>query len=131
MENEQLIKNLILVNYPTAVKSGQAENYQALFADKVTYIPDGAPQFNSNAEVGAFYSQMSSKFKIDPELEINELKILDSGMDAIVVGKSHANLIPLDGSESSLHHFRLFWILTKETGEWKIAKQIWNTEPQG
>lgn len=129
MGNEQVIRNLLLNDYPNAIKSGQAENYIALFSENVTYIPDGGPTCRSKAEMEGFLKQMMSMVKVDPIIEIEELTILNSGVEAFVAAKSQATMSPLDGSDPTTSTFRAFWLLIKEADGWKITKQIWNTHP--
>jgi len=126
---ELAIRSILLEKYPVAVKSRIAENYTALFAEDVTYIPFDGPECHSKEEMTSFFNSMMAQFRIEPVLKVEKIKIYDNLKDAYVIGKSFAKLTPMNGGDFMEMTFRAIWIFTVENGEWKIARQIWNTAP--
>ncbi len=127
---ELAIRKILLEQYSTAVKSQVAEKYADLFATDVTYIPFDGPECHSKEQIIGFYNAMKQQFSIDPELKVEKIHIYENLLDAYVIGKSYAKMTPTNGHAPMELVFRAFWIFTKEEGEWKIARQLWNTEPQ-
>ncbi|WKN30144.1 SgcJ/EcaC family oxidoreductase [Porifericola rhodea] len=128
--DEQKIRSLITEKYPYAVRSGQAKNYSALYTSDVTYLPYDGPACHSPKEIEKFYNMITEKFRIEPVLSIEELKVLDTGEDAYAIGLSTATLTPKDGSAAHTYPFRVMWLFHKVLGQWKIHKQVWNVKPQ-
>lgn len=127
---ELAIRSILVEKYPAAVKSRMAENYTALYANDVTYIPFDGPECHSKEEMTGFFNAMKEQFTIDPVVEVEKVTIYDNLQDAYVIGKSFAKLTPINGGDPMDMVFRAIWIFTMEDSEWKIARQIWNTQPQ-
>lgn len=126
---EEEIRDILLNRYPTAVRSRNAEEYVALFASDVTYIPFDGPECHSKEQIAGFYNAMKKQFGIDPTLKIEKVNIYDDLENAYVIGKSFAKMTPTNSDPSMEMVFRAFWIFTKEAGKWKIARQLWNIKP--
>lgn len=126
-ENEQALRDLILNDYPEAVRSGNPENYAVLLTEDVTWIPPGSPTCHGKQEVKASQESLFAMFYCDPTISIEELHIFDSETDAYIIGNVSLTFTPKNGAEPTKLNLRPIWILRKEKGQWKVAKLLWNS----
>ena len=61
------------------------------------------------------------------QLSHDNLQLL--GDSAYAIGSVDGALTPRAGGEPKPIRFRVFWLLRRENGGWKIYRQIWNNKP--
>lgn len=127
-QDQQSIKKLIEETYPANVKASDGTGYANMFTKDALWMPPDAPDFRGVQEIADEITNRFQQFTITPTITAEEIEVITNNF-AYVVGKANAVLYPKDRSESMDLNFRPVWLLRKENGTWKIARQIWNTKP--
>ncbi|MGI8504378.1 MAG: YybH family protein, partial [Hassallia sp.] len=78
-------------------------------------------------EIAEAFGMQSISVDIEPKLTAEEIKVI--GDFAYLVGISLATISPKDGGQTNKVKLRIVWLLRKEAGIWKIAREIWNSKP--
>jgi len=127
-QNQQSIKELIEETYPGNVKANDGAGYASMYIQDALWMPPDAPDFRGPRDIEGEISNRLQQFSITPTITAEEIEIVTPDF-AYVVGLAKVVLEPRDGSESMSLTFRPLWLLRKEDGTWKIARQIWNVKP--
>jgi uncharacterized protein (TIGR02246 family) len=98
-----------------------------LFTKDAVWIPPGGPDKVGPKDIGEAFANQASAVNIDAVLTADEIKVM--GNFAYIIGTSVAKISPKDGSPTINARFRVLWLMQKEQGKWKIAREIWNTKP--
>ena len=123
------IKKLLSETYGGLVMAHDAAGYAGLYAEDVLWAPPNAPDQTSVEGIKKGIQGLFDKFsfKVDPQPE--EIEVL--GDFAYAIGSVDGVLTPRAGGDPVPIKFRVFWLLRKEAGAWKITRQIWNNKPVG
>ncbi|MBE9230411.1 SgcJ/EcaC family oxidoreductase [Cuspidothrix issatschenkoi LEGE 03284] len=121
------IKMLFEKTYAMNLKTGDVNTYMTLFTKDAVWIPPGRPDKVGPKDIGEAFANQASAVNIDAVLTADEIKVM--GNFAYIIGTSVAKISPKDGSPTINARFRVLWLMQKEQGKWKIAREIWNTKP--
>lgn len=121
------IRRLFEQVYADKVRAGDKDSYATMFTQDALWMPPGhADQRGKNA-IAAAFGEQANAISIEPNLKAEEIEVM--GNFAYVVGTSVAGITPKDGSQPSQVKLRIVWLLQKDRGTWKIAREIWNAKP--
>jgi uncharacterized protein (TIGR02246 family) len=126
-KDREEIRRLFEERYASTLRSGNVDSYVAMFTKDALWIPPGSRDRRGLKEIAEGFAEQASHVRIEPSLTAEEVEVM--GNFAYVVGTSLATVYPKDGSQSSKLKFRVVWLLQKEDGAWKIAREIWNSKP--
>ena len=121
------IKMLFEKTYATNLKTGDVNTYMNLFTQDAVWIPPGGLDKVGPKQIGEAFANQASAVNIDAVLTADEIKVM--GNFAYIIGTSVAKISPKDGSPTINAKFRVLWLMRKEQGKWKIAREIWNAKP--
>ena len=125
-EEDEAVGRLILEALDV-IRSDDFDRYFDLFTDDAVWMMPSSLKDVHQAEASSFY-RFTRKFKFDQETAVDEVVV--SGDSAYVRVSFDGYLRPKvdDGSLPLRSVSRHIWILKKQTdGNWKIARDIWNT----
>ena len=123
------IRQLLSETYGSLVMAHNAAGYADLYSQDVLWAPPNAPDQTSKAGIknAAQGSFDKFSFKVNPQPEEIEVQ----GDFAYAIGTVNGVLTPRAGGEPNPIKFRIFWLLRREEGDWKIYRQLWNNKPVG
>ena len=123
------IRQLLSQGYGGLVMAHDAAGYSELYSTDVLWAPPNAPDQTSKEGIKNGIQGLFAKFsfKVDPQPE--EIEVM--GDFAYAIGPVDGVLTPRAGGDPMPIKFRVFWLLRREAGEWKISRQIWNNKPVG
>ncbi len=102
-------------------ESGDATGMASLYTRDAMLMPPGAPVQQGADAIGGFWkTAMDMGIKT---ARLNTIEITEAGENAIEVGEYE--LAGADGQ--SVDHGKYLVIWKKEKGNWRLAKDIWNT----
>lgn len=113
--------------YAANVRSGDLQGYASMYTEDALWMPPNVPDRRGITEIVEGFADQIAKQDIDPIFTTEEIEVM--GDFGYVVGMSQATIRPKDGSASKEIKFRAVWLMRKEQGIWKIARQIWNFKP--
>lgn len=113
--------------YAANVRSGDLQGYASMYTEDALWMPPNVPDQRGITEIVEGFADQIAKQDIDPIFTTEEIEVM--GDFGYVVGMSQATIRPKDGSASKEVKFRAVWLMRKEQGIWKIARQIWNSKP--
>jgi uncharacterized protein (TIGR02246 family) len=125
--DEEAIRRLFEETYASNVRSGDVDAYVAMFTEDAFWMPPGDADRRGVNEIAEAFGMQSISVAIEPKLTAEEIQVI--GNLAYVVGISLATITPKDGGQSNKVKLRIVWLLRKEAGTWKIAREIWNSKP--
>lgn len=121
------LKKLFEEVYAKNLRTGDVNSYVAMFTKDAFWMPPGAPDRRGVNEIAQAFGMQSISVNIEPKLTAEEIQVM--GNFGYIVGSSLATISPKDGSEAHKVKLRVVWLLRKEEGSWKIAREIWNAKP--
>ena len=121
------IEKLLSETYGSLVMAHDAAGYADLYAEDVLWVPPNGPDQTSKAGIEAGIQGLFDKFSFQVNPQPEEIEV--RGDFASVVGAVDGVLTPRAGGDPNTIKFRIFWLLRKEAGDWKIYRQIWNDKP--
>ncbi len=127
LSDEDEIRRLFEETYATNVRSGDVDAYVAMFTEDAFWMPPGDADRRGVNEIAEAFGMQSISVAIEPKLTAEEIQV--NGNFAYIVGISLATITPKDGGQSNKVKLRIVWLLRKEAGTWKIAREIWNSKP--
>ena len=127
--DETVIKKLVTETYGSLVNDHDAAGYAELYAENVLWSPPNGPDQTSKEGIQKGLQGLFDRFTFNVDPQAEEIAVL--GDFAYVVGTVNGALTPRAGGDPTTIRFRIFWLLQKEAGIWKIARQIWNNKPVG
>ncbi|MFT7221147.1 MAG: ketosteroid isomerase-like protein [Candidatus Azotimanducaceae bacterium] len=125
-EEDEAVKNLIL-NALEIIRSDDFDRYFDLFTEDALWMMPSSFKDVHLEEARSFY-RFTRKFRFDQETVVDEVVV--SGDCAYVRVGFDGYLRPKvdDGAPPLRSVSRHLWILHRQSdGEWKIARDIWNT----
>lgn len=123
--DELVIKKLIEETYPINARSGSGEQYSSMYTEDALWMPPKAPDRKGSSNIATGFSAMVKKGYFDPTLKVMEINIINDEY-AFVIGNAQVVITPLDSKKPKNATLRVFWIVRKVSGQWKIYRQIWN-----
>jgi uncharacterized protein (TIGR02246 family) len=127
LSDEDAIRRLFEETYASNVRSGDVDAYVAMFTEDAFWMPPGDADRRGVNEIAEAFGMQSISVAIEPRLTAEEIQVI--GNLAYVVGISLATITPKEGGQSNKVKLRIVWLLRKEAGTWKIAREIWNSKP--
>ncbi len=125
--DKEEIRKLFEEVYPSNVRSGDLCAYASVYTEDALWSPPGVPDRCGLTDIAEGFAAQIADQNIDPTFTAEEVEVI--GDFGYVVGMSHAKVRPKDGSESKEVNFRAVWLMRKQQGTWRIARQIWNSKP--
>lgn len=113
--------------YPKNARAKDPDSYSAMFTEAAIQMPPGVTDRRGRADIAAGFAQQVADKDLDPTLTAEEIQIM--GDYGYVTGIAMVTVHPHDGSPALQIKFRGFWLMKKESGGWKIDRQIWNEKP--
>jgi uncharacterized protein (TIGR02246 family) len=126
-EDEDQIRKLFEDTYAMNLKTGDVDTYMSLFTKDAVWIPPGGVDRVGPKAIGEAFAHQAGAVNIDAKLTADEIKVM--GYFAYIIGTSVAEISPKDGSPTINAKFRVLWLMRREQGQWKIAREIWNPKP--
>jgi len=129
MSSDQVatIKQLLSEGYGGLVMAHDAAGYAAQYAEDVLWAPPNAPDQTSVAGIESAIQGLFDKFSFQVDPQPEEIEVM--GDFAYAIGSVDGVLTPRAGGDPVLVKFRVFWLVRREAGAWKIHRQIWNNKP--
>ncbi len=123
------IRQLLSETYGNLVMAHDATEYAELYSEDVLWAPPNGPDQTSKDGIKNGIQGLFDKFsfKVNPQPEEIEVQ----GEFAYAIGTVDGVLTPRAGGDLNTIKFRIFWLLRREGGDWKIYRQIWNNKPVG
>ena len=115
--------------YARAVNAGDSEAYARLFASDAVRIPPGQPLEHGREQIRAgeqaSYDAVALEIRSTPR---DALRLADEWIYAIadVEGAATAHA---DGARSTFRATKTWLLRRQPSGEWSIARQMWNLRP--
>jgi len=124
-QDEAAIKMLIEKTYPINARSGNGDQYASMYTKDALWMPPKAPDRKGNSDIAKGFSDMVKNGYFDPTLKVMEINVINNDY-AFVIGDAQVKITPLNGKKAKNVTLRVFWIMRKHSGQWKIHRQIWN-----
>ncbi len=123
-DDRQQIEALIR-SYEKAMNEGDAEQVISLYAKNGVFMPSGHLTAVGKKAIKIAYDQEFNAINLDVEIVIDE--VTQHGDFAFVRSRSKGSLTILEGNKTvSTDSYRAFLVLQKITGDWKIARFMFN-----
>lgn len=113
--------------YAKNLRTGDVNSYVAMFTKDAFWMPPGSPDRRGLKEIGEAFGMQAKSVNLEPKLTAEEVQVM--GNFSYIIGSSLATISPKDGSQAHKAKLRVVWLLRKEEGAWKIAREIWNLKP--
>jgi uncharacterized protein (TIGR02246 family) len=127
LEADQTTLKTIVDDYADKISRSDAEALASLFTrDGVVMAPD-VPTMDGVDQLKAFFTQAFTTIKLDAVIHIDEVNV--DGDHAFVRCHSDVQMTLLATSASHLEHNRELFVFRKDSGEWKIARYMFNKMP--
>ena len=123
------IKKLLAETYGSLVMAHDAERYAELYTEDVLWAPPNGPDQTSVEGIRKGIQGLFDKFSFEVNPQPEEVEV--HGDYAYCIGSVDGALTPRAGGDPVPIKFRVFWLLRREAGAWKISRQIWNNKPVG
>ena len=127
-DDERVITKIFVESLPSMVRARNFAGYARLFASDAMWCPSGAAARTGPAAIEQGVEGVLATLDIDPIFYADEVRVM--GSFGYVFGRSKETLHPRDGSPSSIVYSRELWLFRKESDGWKIARMIFNFEPE-
>jgi len=124
-QDETAIKTLIEKTYPINARSANGDQYASMYTKDALWMPPKAPDRKGNSDIAKGFSDMVKNGYFDPTLKVMEINVINNEY-AFVIGDAQVKITPLNGKKAKNVTLRVFWIMRKHAGQWKIHRQIWN-----
>lgn len=122
-EDKGQIENVI-AKYIDGLQQSKADTVLSLFTKDAVLMAADAPTMEGEGQLKAFFDQSFGAIKLDAKLEIDEITI--SGASAFVRSHAHVKVTVLETAQSHPENTRELFLLVKDSGEWKIARYMFN-----
>ncbi len=113
--------------YAANVRSRDLQGYAEMYTEDAIWMPPDQPDRCGIPDIVEGFAAQIAEQDIDPIFTAEEIEVM--GDFGYVTGIFIATIHPKDGSASKVVKFRALWLMKKEYGIWKIARQIWNSKP--
>jgi uncharacterized protein (TIGR02246 family) len=113
--------------YAANVRSRDLQGYAEMYTEDALWMMPNIPDRCGVADIVEGFAEYISNQEIDPIFTAEEIEVM--GDFGYVIGISVSTIYPQDGSPSKQLKCREVWLMKKEAGEWKIARQIQTLKP--
>ena len=125
-QEDEAVKDLIL-RALNVIRSDDFDRYFDLFADDAVWMMPSSFSDVHRDQARSFYG-FTRKFRFDQETAVDEVVVADDWAYVRVSFDGYLRPKVEDGSPPLRSVSRHIWILRRQAdGEWKIARDIWNT----
>ncbi len=130
MQKEEQTKiEALLSKYKTALNTSDASLAQSLYTHDGVFMPTEAPSATGLDQILKSYEFIFSQIQLNIEFYIEQIKV--EGDIAFAVTSSKGSTLIHANGESVPEANRELFVFEKESGEWKIARYMFNkTEPK-
>jgi len=124
--DREAIRSLIEKTYPELANAGDAEGYGELYTSDARWFPPHVPDRRGPAEIRFAFTAKNAD--IDARMHVDDLDVLGdiahvSALARVLIRQRHTNATWEDS-------YRGFWLLRRQSGVWKIHRQIWTPKPE-
>lgn len=113
--------------YPSNIRLRDLDGYGAMYTEDALWMMPNVPDKCGVPDIVEGFAEYISYQEIDPIFNAEEIEVM--GDFGYVLGISLSTIYPQDGSPSKQSKCREVWLMQKEAGEWKIARQIQTLKP--
>lgn len=125
-QEDEAVKDLILKALEV-IRSDDFDRYFDLFTEDAVWMMPSSFNDVQQEEARSFY-RFTQKFRFDQESAVDEIVVSDDWAYVRVSFDGYLRPKLDDGSPPLRSVSRHIWILRRQdNGEWKIARDIWNT----
>jgi uncharacterized protein (TIGR02246 family) len=111
--------------YPSNVRTGDLDGYADMYTEDACWMPPGAVVRRGKVDIVKGFAAQIVTSEIDPTFMAEEIQVI--GDFGYVIGMSQAKIRSKENGKTKDATFRAMWLMQKEQGTWKIARQIWNS----
>ena len=129
MTDEAEIKDLLEIQYPKHLNSGDVEAYVSLYSDDVLWAVPNMPDANSPEQIGSLLGKLLSKVAQTVKVTVDDLIVEGDMAMVMATAKGTAARRP-DGEPQPLA-LRVMWGLRRNGGTWQIIRQVGTPKPTG
>ena len=127
MDDVAKIRELVSKTYREMVVNHDSAGYAGMYSEGVLWCPPSAPDQTTRSGIAKHMQGAFDKLVFDVEPGAEEVEVM--GDFAYALGMVHGRTTPRAGGDDGAVKFRIFWFFRKESGAWKIHRQIWNSKP--
>ena len=110
----------------SALRSGDAEAYAALFTDRAVVMPRDGDPIVGRPDIREWAEGLFAAYEPDPQVESQEVRRFGDGW-AVDWGRYRSVYEPRGDAEPMRVDETYLWILREnDAGEWRLARIIWN-----
>lgn len=110
--------------YIDGLHQSKAEAVLPFFTKDAVLMAADAPTMKGEGQLKAFFDQAFATIRLEAELEFDEITI--TGTSAFARSHSRVRVTALQTNESHPENTRELFLLDKISGEWKIARYMFN-----
>ncbi|SNC65456.1 conserved hypothetical protein [Hymenobacter gelipurpurascens] len=115
----------LLTNYGTALNASNAATVTTLFAQDGVFAAPGSPTATGQTQVRAAFDGLFSAVTLTLAFTPANITVVTSDYAFATSTSSGTQLVKPSGPSAKVS-FREQWVLVKESGQWKIARYIFN-----
>ncbi|QYX31280.1 YybH family protein [Sphaerospermopsis torques-reginae] len=126
-QDKEEIRRVFEETYAENVRTRNLDGYADMYTEDALWMAPDVDDRCGIADIVEGFAQSIDKKDIHPIFTAEEIEVM--GDFGYVIGISHATIHPHNGSAENKVIFRALWLMKKESGIWKIDRQIWNKKP--
>lgn len=125
--DKEAIRRVFEETYAENVRTRNLVGYGDMYTEDALWMSPDVDDRRGKKDIVEGFTQSIATQNISPVFTADEIEVM--GDFGYVIGISIANICPFDSSPSKKVKFRALWLMKKESGIWKIDRQIWNKKP--
>lgn len=125
---EQKAIQQLLDAYGDALNASDAAKITALFAQDAVFAAPGSPTATGPTQIRGAFDGLFGAVDLDLQFTPAEIVVANANYAYATSTSSGTVLVKANG-QSSRSSYRELWAFTKENGQWKIARYLFN-QPQ-
>ncbi|WP_052732802.1 YybH family protein [Hymenobacter terrenus] len=122
---EQTAIKQLITDYGTALAASDPSKVAGLFAQNAILLSAGAPTVTGPAQIKSSYEGLFSALTLTLQFTPGEIVVVNKDY-AFATSTSAGNVLVKANGQISPGAYRELWVFTKENGQWKIARYMFN-----